>query len=289
MKKPTVAVLGTGAMGSRMVKQLLKAEFPVVVYNRSRDRLRTLEVDGATVVGSPREAARRSQVVISMVTDDKASREVWLDSEVGAAEGLQKDAIAIESSTVTPGWVRELGGKIEEAGARYLAAPVVGSRPQADAGGLIYLVGGAAATLAAAKEVLQAMGSTIHHIGGPGDAATMKLAVNALFGCQVAVLAEVVGLIGRAGIDVKNALSIMASMPVSSPAMQAVGAQIVARSFAPLFPVKLVEKDFCYLEETARALAAELPACSAVGEVYASAHRKGLGGENISGIVRLYQ
>lgn len=289
MKKPTVAVLGTGAMGSRMVKQLLKAEFPVVVYNRSHDRLRTLEVDGATIVGSPREAARRSQVVISMVTDDKASREVWLDDEVGAAAGLRNNAIAIESSTVTPGWVRELGGKIEEAGARYLAAPVVGSRPQADAGGLIYLVGGAAATLAAAREVLQAMGSTIHHIGGPGDAATMKLAVNALFGCQVAVLAEVVGLIGRAGIDVKNALSVIASMPVASPALQAVGAQIVARSFAPLFPVKLVEKDFCYLEETAHALAAELPACSAVSKVYASAHRKGLGSENISGIVRLYE
>src|SRR5947209_17220756 len=119
MKKKTIAVLGAGAMGSRMIKRLLKAEYPVVAYNRSLERARALEADGAVVVGSPREAARRSQIVISMVTDDPASRTVWLDAEVGAAGGLDKDAIAIESSTVTPSWVRELGGKITSQGSQF--------------------------------------------------------------------------------------------------------------------------------------------------------------------------
>jgi 3-hydroxyisobutyrate dehydrogenase len=288
----SVALLGAGAMGSRMAKRLLKAGHKVVVYNRTRERAEALESEGAAWAGSPREAAERCEIVVSMVTDDVASRALWLepaDPDTGAVAGLRKGAIAIESSTVTPSWVRQLGDAVAERSAEFLDAPVVGSRPQADAGALIYLVGGAESAVAAAREVLAAMGATLHHVGPTGSGTLMKLAVNALFGCQVAALAEIVGMVRRAGMDPKNAIDLLGKMPITSPALQGIGAQMAARAFAPLFPVKLVEKDFRYVLEAAAQVEAATPVCAAVREVYAKARREGHGEENISGVVQVFE
>jgi 3-hydroxyisobutyrate dehydrogenase-like beta-hydroxyacid dehydrogenase len=275
-----------------MAKRLLKAGHKVVVYNRTRERAQALEGEGAAWAGSPREAAERCDIVISMVTDDAASRALWLDPDdpkSGAVAGLRKGAIAIESSTVTPSWVRQLGEAVAGRGAELLDAPVVGSRPQAEAGALIYLVGGAEAPVAAAREILAALGGTLHHVGPAGSGTILKLAVNALFGCQVAALAEIVGMVRRAGLDPKSAIELLGKMPIASPALQGVGAQMAARAFAPLFPVNLVEKDFRYVLEAAAQVQAATPVCAAVREVYAQAQRQGHGEENISGVVQVFE
>ena len=142
-----IAVLGMGAMGSRIAQKLLKTNYQVIVYNRTADKAKLLVEQGAIYAAKPREAAEQADIVISMVTDDLASRAVWLDPETGAILGLSKNAIAIESSTLTVNWTRELAAAIAGHGAEFLDAPVVGSRPQADAGKLIYLVGGKAEIL----------------------------------------------------------------------------------------------------------------------------------------------
>ncbi len=193
----TVAVLGLGAMGRRMAKKLLEAGHDVVAYNRTGERARALEAEGATRAESPREAAARSDIVIGMVTDDDASRAVWLDANTGAIGGLREGAVAIESSTLTSAWVRELADAVTARGAGFLDAPVVGSRPQAEAGQLIYCVGGAAETLNKARGGLSAMGAAIHHVGPVAAGIATKLAVNALFGIQVAALGEMLGMVRK--------------------------------------------------------------------------------------------
>src|ERR1700761_3541667 len=137
-----IAVLGLGAMGSRMAANLLKAGHQVTVWNRTPDVAAALVAAGAKQVLTPREAAMGADFVIAMVRDDEASRTIWLAPETGALAGLAKDAIAIESSTLSPSWVRELGGVVAKKGVAFLEAPVAGSRPQAEAGQLVYLVGG---------------------------------------------------------------------------------------------------------------------------------------------------
>jgi 3-hydroxyisobutyrate dehydrogenase-like beta-hydroxyacid dehydrogenase len=174
-------------------------------------------------------------------------------------------------------------------GAEFLDAPVVGSRPQADAGALIYLVGGAEPKMAAVRELLTAMGATVHHVGPAGRGTLMKLAVNALFGCQVAALAEIVGMVRKAGMDPKDAIDLLGKMPIVSPALQGIGAQMAARAFAPLFPMDLVEKDFRYVLEAAAEVQAAAPVCTAVHGVYAQARREGHGEENISGVVQVFE
>ncbi len=116
----------------------------------------------------------------------------------------------------------------------------------------------------------------------------MKLAVNALFGIQVAALAEIFGLLRSLGISDANAAEVLASMPITSAALAGVGRLMVARKFDPMFPIDLVEKDFSYMLGAARDGTAKLPLTAAARSVYACAKTDGLGDHNIVGVAKLY-
>ncbi|WP_414552017.1 NAD(P)-dependent oxidoreductase [Anabaena sp. CCY 0017] len=283
-----IALLGMGAMGFRVAQNLLNANHKVFVYNRTADKAIPLLDQGAIWAATPREAAESAEIVISMVTDNDASRAIWLDSKTGAAMGLGKDAIAIESSTLTVDWTRELAAAIESRGAAFLDAPVVGSRPQADAGKLIYLVGGNIETLTLVQDVLDAVGSATIHVGAIGQGMAMKLAVNALFGIQVAALAEILGMLNQNGIDPAKAMECLGEMPVISPAAKGVGNLMLINHHAPMFPIKLVEKDFRYITQTALTVAAPTPVSTAIHHIYLEAIAKGYGNDNITGVVQLF-
>jgi len=283
-----IAVLGIGAMGSRMAQNLLKANYPVVVYNRTVDKVKPLLEQGAIYAETPREATEQANITISMVTDDEASRSLWLTPETGAIAGLRQDAIAIESSTLTVAWTRDLAATIESRGAAFLDAPVVGSRPQADAGKLIYLVGGKAEILTRVQDIFWVAGTAVHHIGTIGQGMAMKLAVNALFGMQIAALAEVIGMLAKHGVTGTKAMDCLAELPVVSPAAQGAGSLMLTHNHAPLFPMNLVEKDFRYVLQTAQAVHAATPAAAAIRGIYQDAIAKGYGNDNITGIVQLF-
>jgi len=284
-----IAVLGSGAMGFRIAQNLLNANYQVVVYNRTVIKAKPLVEQGAIFATTPREAAQQADVVISMVTDNAASRTVWLNSKTGAAAGLSEGSIAIESSTVTVDWTRELATEIGHRGATFLDAPVVGSRPQAEAGKLIYLVGGEAKTLAQAQPVLLSAGaSSIHHVGIVGQGMLTKLAVNALFATQVAALAEILGLLIKDGINPEQAMACLSELPVISPAARGTGSLMVMNRHAPLFPIELVEKDLRYLMTTAQTLNASTPASTAIHQVYQEAIATGHSNDNITGVAQLF-
>lgn len=289
MNKKIVAVIGLGAMGSRLAQNLLKTGYAVVVHNRTMEKAQPLIEQGATLATSPRAAAEQSDVVISMVTDNEISRQVWLAAETGAILGLSSGKIAIEMSTLTVDWVRELDAAITQSGAGFLDSPVVGSRPQADAGKLISLVGGNAETLTQVQTILNAAGvASIHYVGDVGQGMAMKLAVNALFGIQVAALAELLGMLSKHGINLEKAMECLGDLPVLSLAAKGAGNLMVSKNHAPLFPIALVEKDFRYVTQTAGSLEAMIPTSAAVMDVYINAIAQGYGNENITGIAQLF-
>ncbi len=283
-----ITILGLGAMGSRLAANLLRAEYNVTVWNRSPDVAQALANQGAIVAPTPRAAAQGAAVVLAMVTDNEASHAVWLDPENGAAAGLSAQAIAVECSTLTVPWTKKLATTVENHGATFLDAPLVGSRPQAEAGKLTFLVGGPAETLAQVQDVLRAAGgSAIHHVGGVGQGMALKLAVNALFGIQVAALAEVLALLAKLGISDAQALACLSELPILSPAARLAGGLMVGQNHAPLFPIALVEKDFRYVLETAEAVGAATPASAAIHTLFQAAIAQGYGGDNITGIAQL--
>ena len=285
----TVALLGTGAMGSRLAQNLLQAHHTVIVYNRTADKLKPLLDQGAVYAATPNIAAAQADIVISMVTNDDSSRSIWLDPENGAVLGLDSQKIAIESSTLTVGWTQQLAATITDQGTAFLDAPVVGSRPQAEAGKLIYLVGGEAATLDEAKFVLLSAGAAaIHHVGATGQGMAMKLAVNALFGIQVAALAEMLGVLSWYGLSPEKAMACLSELPVISLAAKRAGGLMVHNRHAPMFPIELVTKDFRYVLQTAQAVGAATPASQAVYRIYQDAIAQEYGAQNITGVMQLF-
>ena len=282
-----IAVLGLGAMGSRMAANLVQAGHQVTVWNRSPEAAAPLTTAGATQAATPRQAAAGAEFVMAMLRDNAASSQVWLDPDNGALAGMAEGAIAIESSTLTAEWVRELGAQLAGRGVSLLEAPVAGSRPQAESGQLVYLLGGDAGTAQRAEPLLKTMGSAIHHVGPLGAGALAKLATNTLLGIQVEVLAELVGMLERAGADVEATLKAVAATPVWSVVAQRAADSMLAGQFAPQFPVELIEKDFGYTVETAGSEQA-VPAIAAVRGVFRQGIERGLGKQHMTAVVRLF-
>ena len=280
-----VAVLGLGAMGRRMARRLLDADVPVVVWNRTPGAAGDLVAEGARRADSPRAAVRGASVVVSMVTDDDASRAVWTGAD-GALAGLGADAVAVESSTLTPAWVGAWAGMVRDAGAAPLDAPVVGSRPQAEAGRLAFLVGGDVPTLDRVRPLLEAMGGAVHACGPTGSGAALKLVVNASFAAQVAQAAEALALARALGVPA--AADVLKALPTTSPAAAAAIDGIGAGAFSPLFPIDLVAKDLRYAAETAERAGVASPVTDAARAVYERAQDAGFGGLNVTGVARLY-
>src|SRR5215472_5261418 len=147
MSKPSVAILGLGIMGSGMARRLLSAGFPLTIYNRNPEKCAPFAKDGATALATPREAASRSEIIISMVANDDASRDIWL-GERGALAGAAANSLLVECSTLSASWIHELATKAAEHRCRFLDAPVTGTRPHAASGELTFLVGGSADVVA---------------------------------------------------------------------------------------------------------------------------------------------
>jgi 3-hydroxyisobutyrate dehydrogenase len=283
MSATRIAVLGLGAMGSRIAERLLDAGHPVSVWNRTAGRDHRLTAKGARRAPTPVSAAQDADIALSMVRDETAARDVWLDPVSGALAGLPRGAMAIECSTISPAWALAFHAACLRAGARPLDVPVVGSRPQAEAGQLIALAGGEADLVSEAEPVLRSFAGVVHHAGPAGSGATLKLVANALFGIQVAALAELFGQSLGAGLDAQRALDILSATPVMSPAAKVAAASMLGRNFAPLFPIDLVAKDF--------GLALGLsdgPITKAAGAVFERARDEGMGGENLTAVFKLY-
>ncbi|MBP3864324.1 MAG: NAD(P)-dependent oxidoreductase [Pseudomonas sp.] len=282
-----ITVLGLGAMGSRMASQLLAAGHTVTVWNRTPDAAEALVKQGAFHARTPREASAGAEFVIAMLRDNDASRHVWLDSEIGALSGMAAGAIAIESSTLTSGWIQELGTHMQHARVALLEAPVSGSRAQADARQLAYLAGGEEEVLERCLPLLRVMGSSVHHVGGLGHGALAKLATNAMLGIQVTGLAEVIGLLERNGADASRVLAAMAGTSVWPPVAAYLSGSMMTENFAPQFPVALIEKDFGYTLEEAGS-AENAPTIAAAHNVFQRAAARGMGDRNMTSVVRLF-
>lgn len=245
MPETSVALMGLGLMGSGMARNLLRAGFPLAVYNRTPEKAEGLARGGARVAATPAEAADGAEVVISMVADDRASRAVWLGEE-GALARMRRGAVAIESGTVTVEWVRELATAADRQGVSLLDAPVTGSRDQAAAGQLLFLVGGDAGTLARVRPVMEAMSRDVLHVGGTGSGAALKLINNFLCGVQAASLAEAFALVERAGLDAPRAMQMLTGGAAGSPIVRSLAERMANRDYSPHFVLSLLVKDMTY-------------------------------------------
>jgi 3-hydroxyisobutyrate dehydrogenase len=288
MSKPRIAFLGLGIMGSGMARRLLVNGFPLTVFNRNAEKSKPFAVEGAHAAGSPREAAAQADIIISMVADDNASRSLWL-GEIGALVASKPDTVCIECSTVTVGWVKELAAAATARGCEFLDAPVTGSKTQAAAGELNFLVGGSASTLEKARPALAAMSKTITPIGPSGSGALLKLINNFVCGVQVAALAEAMAMIERGGLDRAKALEVLANGAPGSPLVKAVSMRMTTPDFTPNFLLRLMAKDLGYAIQEGGKFSVELTTALAALKDFQRAIAAGHGEKDIAAVVEPFR
>ena len=279
-----VALLGLGTMGAGMAANWLAKGFGLTVWNRTRARTQALADKGARVATTPREAAEGADCVFAMVADDAASRAVWLGDD-GALAGAKAGAVVVESSTLTPDWVRELAGHARAKGCAFLDAPVGGSRQAAASGELRLFVGGDAATLDKARPALIAIGSKIDLLGPAGAGATWKLINNQLIAAQVAALGEALDVARKSGFRPVQISSLILNGAASSPIVKMKLPSMLNGDYdEPDFALSLMLKDARYAAALAQSLGAPADLVSSAVKAFARAEAKGLGAKDIAAV-----
>jgi 3-hydroxyisobutyrate dehydrogenase len=267
-----------------MARRLLDAGFRVTVYNRSRDKAEPLVAMGARAAATPRQAAEQADVAIAMVADDRASRDVWLGGG-GALDGLSPGATVLESSTLSVDWVRELSGVAAARLCHFVDAPVTGSRNQAAAGELNFLVGGPAEIVDRVRPVLAVMAKSITHFGPTGSGALVKLINNFVCGTHIASLAEALAMVERSSLDRDRTMAFLVGGAMGSPIVKTVAERMLAADFTTNFSVKLLAKDLRYAVAEGQKLNMELTTARIALELLERAVRNGHGDEDMAAAI----
>jgi len=275
-----VGYIGLGIMGGGMARNLLKKGHAVTVWNRGAGPAAALREAGAAVAESPRALAAGVEVVCTCVSDPAALTAVAEGSN-GFLAGLAPGTLVIDFSTVGPAAVRALDEACRARGARFLAAPVTGSKNGAAAGTLLMMCGGSPETFAAAQPVLSAVGAKAILVGDVAQAAQMKLIGNLILGHMVQALSEGTALAAGAGISVQKVLEVVQASGYASPFWDFKGQALAARDFSTHFSVDLMHKDLTLALAAGDAYGVPMPGTSAVREVFQLARAQGLGGRDI--------
>ncbi|MCG7410000.1 NAD(P)-dependent oxidoreductase [Paenibacillus sp. ACRRX] len=286
MKK--VAVLGLGTMGAPMALNLLGKGFEVTVYNRSAEKAAPLQQQGAIVAATPREAASQAEVVITMVSDDTSIMNIY-DGDEGILAGVQAGAIVIDSSTISPSLVKRLAMDCETRGAKFLDAPVTGSKPAAEAGTLLFMIGGEAEALASAMPVFEAMGSRMVHMGPTGSGAITKLAHNTIVGINNVALAEGFSIVSKAGVNPTAFLEVVRNGSAGSKAAELKGEKIIASNFDNQFSLQLMLKDLKLASVLTDTMQSPTPLLELAKSIFQMGQTSGYGEEDLCAVVKVYE
>jgi 3-hydroxyisobutyrate dehydrogenase len=280
-----VAFIGMGTMGAAMALNILKAGHEVTVHNRSREREEPLAKAGARRAGSPKEAARGAEIVVTCVSDTPDVEAVVL-GENGVIQGAGAGAIVVDMSTISPSATRRIGAELATKGIRMLDAPVSGGSEGAQKGTLAIMVGGDAADVAKAMPVLSAMGKTITHVG-PGGAGQFTKAINqVIVGGFYLAVAEGMTFGLKAGLDMEKVVQALSGGAAGSWVLNFRSANMIKNEYPLGFRVRLHRKDVAIAMQAARELGVFLPATALVEQIENGLIAQGHGDEDLSALAR---
>lgn len=265
---------GLGNMGTPMVTNLVKAGFKVKVYNRTTSRATALQEKlGVQVATSPKHLVEDVDVVITMLTDDAALKEVYEGPEGILSVTLPLNMLAIDMSTVSPDTSRQLATLCEAEGIWYMDAPVSGSIKPAEEGQLVIMAGGRSEDFERAKPIFDTLGKAAYLLGGNGAGNYAKLAINTFLGITLQGLSEAVILAKNNGISPAQFLPLISGGPLASAVSNMKSQNIINQDFTPAFPLRLLAKDI----RLAKAQGMDTPAANALAATLQDALAKGFG------------
>lgn len=267
--KPTIGFIGLGLMGKPMARNLLKAGYPVVVWNRTAARADELVREGTKLAKNPREAAAQADVLLTIVSDPPALEQVLWGTD-GALGALKRGSTYLDSSTISPELARRVAAACAERGVDFLDAPVTGGTWGAEEGKLVFMIGGKKEVLDRVEPVLAAMGQRFFLLGPNGAGQTVKLAMNLILALEVEALAEALALVTRAGVPGEKLVEVMQSSMARAPVLDVKAPLILKNEYPPSFPLRLMHKDMRLALELARQEGLNLPGAAASYATYSA-------------------
>jgi 2-hydroxy-3-oxopropionate reductase len=285
-----IGFIGLGIMGKPMARNLAKAGYDLVIYNRSRDDVDTLlaEGDQFQAAASPREVAERTKAVITMLPDSPDVRDVVF-GEKGVLSAMSTGHMLVDMSTIAPATAVEVDAALRERGARALDAPVSGGDKGAIAGTLSIMVGGDAEDFQRATPLFEAMGKTIVHVGGAGAGQIVKACNQVVVAINYAAVSEALVLGAKAGVDPDKIVQVLSGGLAASRVLEMKGPTMVAHQFEPGFRVDLHRKDLGIARSTAAENSAPLPVTAVVSQLFEAAAAAGKGDRDHSALVTVYE
>jgi 3-hydroxyisobutyrate dehydrogenase len=247
MSKQRIGWIGLGNMGVPMVRNLLKGGFPVTVYNRTAAKAEALVAEGAVLAVHPGELWDKVDILITMVADDAALKDLWERS--GLLENAQAGKIVIDMSTVSPATTRELSGLLAGMGVEYLDAPVSGSVKPAEMGQLVIMAGGKRPVYESALPIFEKLGKISFYLGGQGAGNSAKLAINLLLAFNIQGLAESILFAGENGVSPSAMLKVINESALGNGLTRLKAANIENNQFEAAFALKHLAKDLRLAKE----------------------------------------
>jgi 2-hydroxy-3-oxopropionate reductase len=280
-----VGFIGLGIMGRGMARNLLKAGFEVIVWNRTPERMAPLVDAGARAGSHPAEVAAQSEIIVVCVSDTPDVRAVLL-GEQGVIDGAEPNTLVIDCSTISPQATLSIAAELNAQGIHLLDAPISGGSEGAAQGTLSIMVGGEAEQVTRAMPVLEAMGQTITHVGGQGAGQTVKLVNQILVVGTMQAVSEALVFAQAGGLDLQKTLDAVTGGAAGSWMLSNRGPQVIDRDWRPGFTIDLQQKDLRLVLDEADALGVPLPTTAQVFQYYRTLQAQGLGAEGNHALVK---
>ncbi|MBC8447292.1 MAG: 2-hydroxy-3-oxopropionate reductase [Chloroflexi bacterium] len=288
MSKPQIGFIGLGIMGRPMARNLLKAGYPLVVHNRSREPVQELVAAGAEEAFTPQEIAQRSQVIITMLPDSPDVELVALGPE-GLIAGASEGDIYVDMSTIAPRIAVKVAAAMAEKGVRCLDAPVSGGDVGAINATLSIMVGGDAETFHEVRPIFEALGKTITLCGPNGAGQTVKACNQIQVALNIVGMAEALVLGAKAGVDPAIIVQVLSGGYAQSRVMDARGARVIRGDFQPGFRSRFHFKDLNIIMQTGNDYRVPLPVTSLVHELFAAMQAAGRGDLDHTGVITVLE
>ena len=279
-----VAFLGLGIMGHAMATNLVKAGHEVAVWNRSMGK----NVEGAGVAASPAEAAQGAEAVWVCVSDTAAVESVMFGPN-GVEQALSEGMVIADSSTISPAATRKFAERVACKGVQWVDSPMTGSKAGAEAGTLLFMIGGDEQAIEKLKPLYAAMGKKLFRMGETGKGQSAKLVMNLQIALIYEGFAEALTLAAKLGVDAEALVPLINSSMVKSGIVEYKAPFILQRDFAPNFPLRLMRKDIRLALDAAKEARVKLPGLETVEEIYDVAMEDGHADLDYSAILLLLE
>ena len=284
MKIKKIGIIGTGMLGNAVASHLLESDFEVTVFNRTKEKTQMLKDKGAKLAASPKEIAENSDLVIIIIKDAAAVRQVSFEKN-GIIEGNSKELIIADMSTIDPSESKKISEKFTEYNIPKLDIPVMGGPNVAISGDLVMMASGDKESFDRCEEVFNTIANKVFFLGESGVAHSVKLAMNLQIAMLALALSEGITLVKKSDVDPKIFLEILNSTYFKTGMSEKKAYKMIEGKYDITFTLANLKKDITTITSTAKSLGIELPMISKAEEVYGNAIKEGFAETDYTGII----